>query len=42
MDNRTHVRAGLETGQWLLILLGIVVVVIPWWLGLLWILGVVR
>lgn len=42
MDNQTPVRARPEPGQWLLILLGIVAVVIPWWLGLLWILGVVR
>ena len=42
MDNQTRARARLESGQWLLILLGIVVVVIPWWLGLLWIFGVVR
>jgi hypothetical protein len=42
MDNQTPVRARLEPGQWLFILLGIVAVVIPWWLGLLWIFGVVR
>ena len=42
MDNQFRARARLEPSQWLLILTGILAVVIPWWMGLLWILGVVS
>ncbi len=42
MDDQVPARARLEPSQWLLILTGILVVVIPWWLGLLWIFGLVR
>ena len=42
MDNEIPARARLDTAQWLLILTGALAVVIPWWLGLLWILGAVN
>ena len=42
MDNQIPARARLEPARWLLILTGILVVIVPWWLGLLWIFGLVR
>lgn len=40
MDN-VPARAQLDFGQWVLIVTGIAAVVIPWWFGLLWMVGMV-
>ncbi len=42
MDNTLPARARLDFSQWLMVLSGILMVVVPWWFGLLWLVGAIR
>ena len=39
MEERLEIPTTLPARQWLAVLTGMAVVAVPWWLGLMWLLG---